>query len=41
MELNWSSNEDLHLYTDSAGNKNLGCGVYLQGHWAYFGWQEK
>lgn len=41
MELNWSSNEDLHLYTDSAGNKNLGCGVYLQGHWAYFGWPEK
>lgn len=41
MELNWSSNEDLHLYTDSAGNKNLGCGVYLQGHWAYFGWPKK
>lgn len=29
MELNWFLNEDLYLYIDSVGNKNLGCGVYL------------
>lgn len=34
--MNWLSDFDLHLYTDSAGNSQLGCGVYLQGQLAYF-----
>jgi len=34
----WLSNEQLNLYTDSSGNANLGCGVYLCGRWAYFPW---
>lgn len=38
LEINWLSDFDLHLYTDSAGNPQLGCGVYLQGQWAYFQW---
>ena len=36
QSLNWYSNEQLHLYTDSAGNAKLGCGAYFQGHWFYF-----
>ena len=33
------TNEQLNLYTDSSGNSNLGCGVYLGGHWAYYPWR--
>jgi hypothetical protein len=40
MDVDWLSNDQLHLYTDSAGNQELGCGVYLHGQWAYFGWPE-
>lgn len=36
--MNWLSDFDLHLYTDSAGNSQLGCGVYLQGQLSYFHW---
>lgn len=38
MNANWLSNDQLHLYTDSAGNHQLGCGVYFNGQWAYFEW---
>jgi hypothetical protein len=34
----WLSNEQLNLYTDSSGNANLGCGVYLCDRWAYLPW---
>ena len=30
----WRSNDTLELFTDSAGNINLGCAAYLSGHWA-------
>lgn len=36
----WFSNEELDLFTDSAGSKNLGCGVYFANKWAYFPWPE-
>ncbi|XP_062601252.1 uncharacterized protein LOC134262948 [Saccostrea cucullata] len=40
MAVNWLSNDQLHLYNDSTGNQHLGCGVYLHGQWAYFGWPD-
>lgn len=30
----WRSSDTLELFTDSAGNINLGCAAYLSGHWA-------
>lgn len=33
-DLNWSSNVDIDLYTDSA-NVGNGCGAYLAGKWTY------
>jgi hypothetical protein len=36
--LNWSEDTLLELYTDSSGNKNLGCGCYFQGRWSVFRW---
>lgn len=38
MNANWLSNDQLHLYTDRAGNHQLGCGVYFNGQQAYFEW---
>ena len=35
---NWSSNVALHLYTDSAGNPELGCGGFFQNSWFFFPW---
>ena len=37
-ELNWISNFDLQLFTDSAGGKTLGCASYLHGEWAVLNW---
>lgn len=34
----WLSNREIKLYTDSAGNPALGCGVYFSGRWAFFQW---
>ncbi len=34
-DLEWLSNEQINLYADAAGNKNLGCGSYLQGEWCF------
>ncbi|PJE78781.1 hypothetical protein CI610_02269 [invertebrate metagenome] len=34
----WLSDSHLQLYTDSAGQSNLGCGAVLQAHWAFFQW---
>ncbi|XP_060583687.1 uncharacterized protein LOC132739884 isoform X1 [Ruditapes philippinarum] len=36
----WVSNEDVQLFSDSAGGKNLGFGVYFQGHWCHAKWPE-
>lgn len=38
--LDWVSDNKLHLYTDSAGNRNLACGAYLDGEWSVFKWPE-
>lgn len=40
MDVSWLSNDQLHLFTDSTGNHQLGCGVYFHGKWAYFGWPQ-
>jgi hypothetical protein len=32
----WSSNHDLDLYSDAAGNRHLGCGAYMDGEWIFF-----
>ena len=37
-DLDWVSDHDLHLYTDAAGNKKLGCGAFLDGEWAILKW---
>ncbi|XP_033733376.1 uncharacterized protein LOC117322521 isoform X1 [Pecten maximus] len=34
----WSDSDVLQLFTDSAGNAELGCGAYFHGEWAYFQW---
>lgn len=36
----WVSNEDLQLFTDSAGAANLGFGAYFAGKWAYASWPQ-
>ena len=38
QDLDWVSNADLHLYTDSAGGHSLGCAAYLNGSWAILQW---
>lgn len=38
LDVDWVSADDLHLYTDSAGNAALGCGVYFKGEWSYLQW---
>ncbi|KAK3106899.1 hypothetical protein FSP39_002409, partial [Pinctada imbricata] len=38
QESEWSSDSTLHLFTDSAGNAQLGCGAILGTHWAYLPW---
>ena len=34
----WTSNETIDLFTDSAGGKNMGFGIYFQGKWAQACW---
>jgi hypothetical protein len=34
----WLSNREIKLYTDSAGNPELGCGEYFSGRWTFFQW---
>lgn len=38
--LTWTDNDILQLYTDSAGNAELGCGSYFNGKWAQFKWPD-
>lgn len=35
---NWSNDIDFQLYTDDAGNDDLGCGEVFGHHWVYLGW---
>lgn len=37
----WVSNTNLQLYTDSAGGKNGGFGIYFQGEWSCGRWPDK
>ena len=37
-DFSWSENETLKLFTDSAGQSDLGCGCYFDGKWAFFQW---
>jgi hypothetical protein len=39
-EKKWLTNEAMKLFTDSAGNVNLGCGAYFALHWIRFKWPE-
>lgn len=34
----WTSNESIQLFTDSAGGKNRGIGIYFQGKFAHGRW---
>lgn len=36
----WSSNDDIQLFTDSAGGEGLGFGIFFQGHWCYSAWPD-
>ena len=33
MDEVWISNDEFELFTDSAGGKSKGCGIYWQGNW--------
>jgi len=35
QDLEWESSSNLHLFTDSASGKSLGCGAYLDGSWGF------
>lgn len=37
-ELDWSDNETLELYTDSAGSPNLGCAAVFGSSWVFYPW---
>ena len=39
QELNWISNFDLQIFTDSAGGKTVGCASYLRGGWTVLNWE--
>ena len=36
----WVANEDIQLFTDSAGSSNLGFGAYFGSKWCYGAWPE-
>ena len=38
QDQNWQSNEQLEFYTDSAGGRGKGFGIYFQGEWAHAQW---
>jgi hypothetical protein len=41
LEVEWMSNVELELYTDSAGGIGNGSAAYLQGNWAYLKWPKE
>ena len=36
----WLLNSQINLFTDSAGNPDLGCGAFFAGHWTYYQWPD-
>ncbi|XP_063416228.1 uncharacterized protein LOC134697870 [Mytilus trossulus] len=38
LDIDWTSNSVLQLFTDSAGGSTKGCGCYFQGKWAFLKW---
>ena len=41
MDEVWISNDEFELFTDSAGGKSKGCGIYWQGKWCVLNWPEQ
>jgi hypothetical protein len=41
LDTEWKSNSDIQLFTDSAGQSNLGCGIYFNGRWAFMQWPQQ
>lgn len=39
-QVDWASDFQLELFTDSAGSENLGCGAIFGTHWAFLTWPE-
>ena len=37
----WFSNEQLQLFTDSAGSVHLGAGCFFEGNWCFFPWPKE
>jgi hypothetical protein len=37
----WTSNETISLFTDSAGGRDKGFGIYFQGKWARGCWPKE
>lgn len=37
-QIDWVDDEHLQLFTDSAGNLDLGCGAFFRNHWLFFKW---
>lgn len=37
-DLEWTSSDNLELFTDACGNKECGCGAYFQGKWCFLKW---
>jgi hypothetical protein len=37
----WTSNETISLFTDSAGGRDKGFGIYFQGGWAQGCWPKE
>jgi hypothetical protein len=37
----WSSNDSIELFTDSAGGRNKGFGIYFQEKWAQSCWPKQ
>jgi hypothetical protein len=35
---NWVSNDEIQLYSDSAGGLDMGFGIYFKGHWCHAKW---
>ena len=37
-ESEWTANDVIELFTDSAGSIGMGCGAYFSGEWVYLQW---
>jgi hypothetical protein len=37
-DLEWTSSDNLELFTDACGNKECGCGVYFKGSGVFLKW---